>query len=184
MTNMSSRQLTGKRVPYRLLAGLVLFALSLAVLFTATPVSRAYAQTIPQHVSRAHTQRTSTTSNCLGVHPHILPQKNTTPTIEQLWVVVTNGCSTVAQGGQVAITDSIRCSPGGQWQTGYSTTVVLPSLQPAQAVTPWNIQAYNTGCSGTGASGPEEEWLHADALAEGPGGQSYSGSGDAYYTFS
>jgi len=42
----------------------------------------------------------------------------------------------------------------------------------------------NTGCSGTGGSGPEEEWLAAQAEAIGPNGQPYSGSGNAYYTFS
>lgn len=181
MTNTTSRQRIAKRLPYRFLA---LFTLSLAALLTAMPLHHAYAQTAPQNVRPAHVQLNAATSNCLGVEPHILPQKNVTPTIEQLWVTTTNGCSTVAQGGQVTITDSTRCSLNGPWQTGYSTTVVLPSLQPGQSVTPWNIQAYNTGCSGTGGSGPEEEWLHAAAMASGPNGQAYSGAGDAYYTFS
>lgn len=181
MMSTTGNPQTAKNLPYRLLAALITLAVLLTV--TATPLSRAHAQTASQSVGEAKVQLNAATS-CLGVNPHILPQKNTTPTTEQLWVVVSNGCSTVAQGGQVAITDSIRCGLTGAWQAGYSTTVALPSLQPGQSVTPWTIGVYNTGCSGTGPSGPEEEWLHADAQAHGPSGEQYTGAGDAYYTFS
>ncbi len=131
------------------------------------------------HAPLAHAQ-----TACLSVTPHILPQKNTIPTIEQLWITVGNGCPTVAQNGALHIQDIFRYC-GGNVFIGLDETLGPFTWQPGQTTTPFTIQEFQTGCPpGSPPNGPLQEDLHGDASATGPNGQAFAGSGDAFYTFS
>lgn len=121
---------------------------------------------------------------CLSVQPHILPQKNTIPTIEQLWITVGNQCATVAQNGSLHVQDIFRYCNGTVF-VGLDETVPFATLQVGQTVTPFTIQEFQTGCPPSSPpSAPLQEDLHGEASASGPNGQVYSGVGDAYFTFS